>query len=268
MATEAPTKFESECAILLHNRARLQSKRNELPKAIDDLTTLLRHQPGNYEGYFDRGVLRQRSGNTEEAIRDFDAAIEWSPPDPDVHFNRAQAWLSLDRVDEALADYTRVLDLHPAHIEALTDRAYLFCTQGKLSDARSDVNAALLLSPPSARLLCISGLLELKSQNLEQACLLFTKAIEADSSLPDAWANRATVHFQQGKFDQACLDLSRALSLREDSETFYNRGRCFEMQKKWSQAAADYSRALQLVAGDDSHIQRHLAMCQQAEIAR
>ncbi len=268
MATEAPAKFESECAILLHNRARLHTKRNELPKAIDDLTTLLRHQPGNYESYFDRGVLRQRLGHTEEAIRDFDAAIEWSPPDSDAHFNRAQALLSLGRDDQALADYTRVLELHPAHIEALTDRARLLYAQGKLNAARSDVNAALLLSPSSARLLCISGLLDLKSQNLEQAFELFTKAMEADSSLPDAWANRATVLFKQGKFEQAGLDLSRALSLREDSETFYNRGRCFEMQKKWSQAAADYSRALQLVRGDDSHIRRHLAVCRQAEIVR
>jgi tetratricopeptide (TPR) repeat protein len=268
MATEAPTKFESECVILLHNRARLHIKRNELPKAIDDLTTLLRHQPGNSESHFDRGVLRQRLGYTDDALRDFDAAIEWSPPDPDAHFNRAQALLSLSRTDEALADYTRVLDLQPAHIEALTDRAHLFCTQGKLNDARSDVNAALLLSPPSARLLCISGLLELKSQNLEQAYGLFTKSIQVDSSLPDAWANRATVLFKQGKFDQACLELTRALSFREDSATFYNRGRCFEMQKKWSQAASDYSRALQLGTGDESHIQRHLSMCQQAEIAR
>jgi tetratricopeptide (TPR) repeat protein len=268
MATEAPTKFESECAILLHNRARLHIKRNELPKAIDDLTTLLRHQPGNYESYFDRGVLRQRSGHPDEALRDFDAAIEWSPPDPEAHFNRAQVLLSLGRADEALAGYTRVLDLQPIHIEALTDRAHLSCIQGKLNDARSDVNAALLLSPASARLLCISGLLELKNQNLEQAYGLFTKAIEVDSSLPDAWANRATVLFKQDKFEHACLDLTRALSLREDSAAFYNRGRCFEMQKKWSQAAADYSRALQLVTGDVSHIHRHLATCQQAEMAR
>ena len=262
MAAEAPTKFESECAILLHNRARLHIKRNELPKAIDDLTTLLRHQPGNYEGYFDRGVLLQRSGHTHKALRDFDAAIEWSPPDPEAHFNRAQTLLSLGRPDEALTDYRRVLDLQPTHVEALTDRAHLFCMQGKLNDARSDVNAALLLSPASARLLCISGLLELQNQNLEQAYGLFTKAIEVDSSLPDAWANRATVLFKQDKFDQACLDLTRALSLREDSATFYNRGRCFEMQRKWSQAAADYSRALQLVTGDASHIHRHLAVCQ------
>jgi hypothetical protein len=46
MATEAPTKFESEWRSFF-TCARLHIKRNELPKAIDDLTTLLRHQPGN-----------------------------------------------------------------------------------------------------------------------------------------------------------------------------------------------------------------------------
>jgi tetratricopeptide (TPR) repeat protein len=265
MSTEAPNKYEAESAILLHNRARLHVKRRQPTQAIEDLTTLLHHQPGNSEAYFDRGVLYQRLRLHEEALRDYDAAIKWSPPYTEAYFNRARTRVSLGRGDEAIADYTRVLDLVPGHIEALIDRACLFHAQSDFEASHIDVNAALLLAPANARLLCLRGLLEFESGNLVQSQESFTKSIEAEPSLPDAWANRATVLYKQGELDRACLDLTHALSLREDAAAFYNRGRCLESQKRWTEAAADYRRALTLVSGDARHILRHLALCEQAE---
>jgi tetratricopeptide (TPR) repeat protein len=264
MASEAPYKYETESAILIHNRARLHVKRQQVPEAIADLTALLQHQPGNADAYFDRGVLHQRSGQRHEALRDFDAAIKWSPSNPEAHFNRAQTLVSLGRVNESLVDYERVLTLVPDHLEALIDRARLFQARKDLDAARTDVNAALLLSPANARLLCLHGLLDLEDGSLAQAYESFTKAIEADASLPDAWANRATVFFQQGDLDRACLDLTQALALRADSAAFYNRGRCFEQKKRWIEAIEDYSHALELANGDARDIQHHLDVCRRA----
>jgi tetratricopeptide (TPR) repeat protein len=264
MASEAPYKHETESAILIHNRARLHVKRQQVPEAIADLTALVQHQPGNADAYFDRGVLHQRSGQRHEALRDFDAAIKWSPSHPEAHFNRAQTLVSLGRINESLVDYERVLTLVPDHLEALIDRARLFQSRKELDAARTDVNAALLLSPANARLLCLHGLLDLQDGSLAQAYESFTKAIEADASLPDAWANRATVFFQQGELDRACLDLTQALALRADSAAFYNRGRCFEQQKRWIEAIEDYLHALELASGDVRDIQHHLSVCRRA----
>ena len=264
MSAEAPNKYQAESAILLHNRARLHVQRKQLSQAIEDLTTLLQHQPGNSEAYFDRGVLHQRLGLHEQASRDYAAAIKWSPPYAEAYFNRARALVSLGEVDQAILDYTRALDLVPGHIEALIDRARLFHARNNFEAARTDVHTALLLAPTNARLLCLLGLLELENGNLVQAYESLTKSIEAEPSLPDAWANRATVLYKQGALDQARLDLSRALSLREDPAAFYNRGRCFEAQKRWTEAADDYSRALKLTRGDVRYILRRLAWCQKA----
>jgi tetratricopeptide (TPR) repeat protein len=265
MCAEAPNKYDAESAILLHNRARLHIKREQLPEAIEDLTTLLQHQPCNSDAYFDRAILSQWLGLHERALRDYEAAIEWSPPYAEAYFNRARTLVSLGRVEEAILGYTRVLDLVPDHIEALIDRACLFHAQKKFEASRTDVNSALPLAPASARLLCLQGLLEMENANLAQAYEIFTKAIDADPSLPDAWANRATVLFKQGEPGRACVDLTHALSLREDAAAFYNRGRCFESQKRWTDAAADYHRALGLMSGDARHVLRHLALCEQAE---
>jgi len=88
--------------------------------------------------------------------------------------------------------------------------------------------------------------LDIQDEELDRAYESFTKAIEADPSLADTWANRATVLFKRGDLDGAIADLTHALRLREDANAFYNRGRVFEAQRKWTQAIQDYSRALDL----------------------
>lgn len=261
LAKDAPVGHEAERTILLHNRARLHVAMKEPAKAIADLTTLLQCQPGDFSAYFDRAVLHQRAGCYEEALRDYNAAIRWSPPYAEFHFNRAQTFNSLGRNHDAMTDYDRVLTLDPNHVAALSDRARLFFDQRNLPAARRDAELASSLSPDSPRLLCLLGLLDIKEGQLDQAFELFTRAIRVNASLPDAWANRATVLFMRGDLALAAADLTQALGLHQDANTFYNRGRVFEAQSKWTEAFEDYSRALALAGEDVQHILAHRDRC-------
>lgn len=264
LTREAPGEDRAERAILLHNHARLHAAMNQPVEALANLTALLECQPGDSAAYLDRAVLYQRLARHEEALRDYNAAIEWSPPYPEAYFNRAQCLISLGRQAEALADYDRVLELAPNHVAALINRACLFFDQGHLESSRTNVEAGLKVSPTNARLLCLCGLLEVEDGQLDQAYQSFTKAIEADPSLADAWANRATVRFKHGDLEGATTDLTQALSLREDANAFYNRGRVFEAQRKWTHATQDYSRALDLAGENRLDIERHRDLCHRA----
>jgi len=106
--------------------------------------------------------------------------------------------------------------------------------------------------------------LDIQDEELDRAYESFTKAIEADPSLADTWANRATVLFKRGDLDGAIADLTHALRLREDANAFYNRGRVFEAQRKWTQAIQDYSRALDLAGEEAGHILYHRDLCRQS----
>jgi tetratricopeptide (TPR) repeat protein len=264
LAKEAPDGHDAERTILLHNRARLQVAMHRPAEAIADLTRLLQQQPGDSSAYFDRAVLHQRLGRYEDALRDYDAAIQWSPPYPASYLNRARCLVTLGRQDDALADFDRVLVLSPSHSGALFDRARLRFNQGHLDAARTDAETGLRFSPANARLLCLYGLLDLKDKRLDRAYESFTKAIQAEPSSADAWANRATVLFRQGELDSAIADLTHALGLGESADAFYNRGRIFEAQGKWTEAIQDYSRALGLAGGEAGHIRYHLELCRRA----
>jgi tetratricopeptide (TPR) repeat protein len=262
LAKEAPDSQDPERAILLENRARLHVVMKKPGQAINDLTRLLEVQPGDSAAYFNCALIYQRLGKHKEAVRDYDAAIRWSPPYPESHFNRAQSLASLGRYADALADYTRVLTLDPNHVGALTNRARLFYDHGDFIAARIDAETGLSVSPVNARLLCLLGLLDTKEGQLGRAYESFTKAIAADNSFADAWANRAIVLFKEGDLARAVSDSTQALALREDANAFYNRGRIFEAQGKWSQAIQDYSQALGLAGEGIQHIMFHRDICQ------
>src|SRR6185369_13014445 len=91
----APSKYEMESVILLHNRARIHVALQQPERALEDYTMLLRHQPSNSEAHLDRGIIYQRLGRYRDALADYDQAIEWSPPYDEVHFNRAQVLSAL-----------------------------------------------------------------------------------------------------------------------------------------------------------------------------
>jgi tetratricopeptide (TPR) repeat protein len=236
MEAEAPQQYPLECGILLHNRARLHRAEKHPERAVDDLSLLLRLEPGNSEAYFDRGLLHQRANRPDAARADYDAALRWSPPYWEPHFNRGQVLLAVGDRDAALRDYARVLVLNPGHVDS---RAHAHCLRGLAAMEAGD-------SPGAER--------------------EFALAIEADPDLSDPWANRATLHFKQGDSEAALRDLDRALALRDDAEIFFNRGRVLEHLARRDAAIADYQRALALGATRPEQIRRRIAALAKAQI--
>jgi tetratricopeptide (TPR) repeat protein len=263
LEAEAPERYEKESTILLHNRARVHVSMKENTKAIEDLSTLLRYEPSNSEAHFDRGVIYQRSGLFERALDDYNAAIAWSPPYAEAYLNRGQTLTALRRIEAALADYDYVLNLDPLSLTTLINRACLLYERKDFELCSRDVQRGLELDSRNSRMLCLRGLLEMRKRELDKADLSFTSAIEGEPTLVDAWINRAAARFAKRDYPGALDDLTRALSLREDAKTRYNRGRVLQAQNRWREAATDYSRALELGGADSEAIARRLRECEE-----
>jgi tetratricopeptide (TPR) repeat protein len=264
LQTEAPSKYEVESVILLHNRARIHVAMGHPELALEDYGTLLRHEPSNSEGHLDRGIILQQLGRLEEALEDYDAAIAWSPPYDEAFFNRAQTLCALGRKEEALLDYRRVLALEPEHAAALVNRAGVLYEKREFGAAREDALRALASSPQHAKAWCMLGLLEMASEKWQEASLAFDRAIEYDHAETTAWINRATLSLRRGDAEGALRDLGEAIRRREDATAFYNRGRVLESLKRWREAMADYARAFELSAGNLDDAARRRDLCREA----
>ncbi len=263
LQAEAPERYEMESTILLRNRARVHIALKDFAKALENFSTLLRHEPSNSEAHFDRGIIYQRLGRYEEALEDYTQAIAWSPPYDEPYFNRAQTLTALGRTEAALADYDYVLSLEPDSVPALINRACLLYERKDYEACRLDVQHALDRDPRNGRLLSLRGLLEMQKRQLDDAVKSFTSAIESDSALADAWINRAAARFAKHECGGALDDLTHALTIREDARVFSNRGRVFQALQLWQEAAKDYSRALELGATDSRGIALRLRTCEQ-----
>jgi tetratricopeptide (TPR) repeat protein len=83
--------------------------------------------------------------------------------------------------------------------------------------------------------------------SLDQALINYTKAIELDPTLPDAYNNRGNIYDDQKQYDLAIADYNRAIELRPDYvEAYNNRGNAYTGKGDHERAIADYNKAVEL----------------------
>lgn len=213
---EAPERFAKEAMILFHNRARLHFAAGRERDGLADLDRLLSLEPGNAEALFDRAVVHHKAARAADAVRDYDAATLWAPPQPETLLNRARLLAERGDTAAALRDYDHLLAMRPDHADGMVGRVELYWRSGRLEAARQAVEDALRQRPGEARLHCLAGLIALAWNRLEDAMLALDEAVSRDPKLADAFANRATVRWRQGRPDEALRDLERAMALSGD----------------------------------------------------
>ncbi len=82
--------------------------------------------------------------------------------------------------------------------------------KARLSLAQADLNHAAKLSPNNAYVTYNKGCLLAYLHAADEAIATFTRAIEQDYRLPEAYYNRALLYLQKGEKEMAFTDLSRA----------------------------------------------------------
>lgn len=230
LASEAPSRYETESIILLHNRARIHVAMGRPERALDDYTTLLRLEPTNSEAHLDRGILLQRIGRHREALQDYDAAVAWSPPYAEAYFDRALVRHALGRHDDALADIAHVLALEPRHAGALVNRAGLLYERRDYAGAREDVERVLAHDPRNAKAWSLAGLLEMAARRWAEARRAFDRALACDDAEHTALVNRATLLVREGDVAGALRDLDAVIARHADPTALDNRARILRSQ--------------------------------------
>ncbi len=88
-----------------------------------------------------------------------------------------------------------------------------------------------------------------KQDEFDQSIIEYTKALDIDPNLTQAYNNRGVAYAQEGSLSRAIADFTMAIANNfNDAEAYNNRGHAYAEQGNFSQAIADYTRAIRIDA--------------------
>lgn len=182
----------------------------------ESMTTVndaLRIDPNAAHGYFIKGWIHMETQDTAMALSSFRTAAEQDPQDYD-------AFVVLGKLSAALHDplaeqyYNSALEVRPRSVEAYYNKGIYLQENGKDSAALACYDRIKEIDPKNALAWYNSGWVRMEHLNdLEQAKLDFSKAIELETNYADAWFNRGLAMERTQQLDSAAANYQICLSI-------------------------------------------------------
>ena len=194
------------------NRAIAYVARKEHDKAINSLNRVIQIEPNSAEAYCLRGFAYGAKGNAGQAILDQTKSLELKPGNAVALERRAAASMVNKDYVAATRDLEQALQINPALPEALCDRALLFAMNGNMARAIADVDAAIIANPSFAQAHILRGQAMKSQKNVAEAINSFDQAIlTTESAL--AYCERAYLYLEKKDFEKSSQDFTRAIEL-------------------------------------------------------
>lgn len=164
----------------------------------------------------------------EKAIEYFTQSLELAPDAPPVLYNRAVAYASLGRDMEAVADVKQLEALDPVigrqlrfHFKAsavpYADVAFSEWKAGNFAQALKKCESALTYDPECGDAWVVKGLVLKALGNTTQALECYNKATEVEPDNCYAYINRAELHHEQKRLEQALSDYAKAIDMLQET---------------------------------------------------
>ena len=206
----------------------LETKRDLYTKAISI-------KPDFLDAYINRGLVNNELLDYENSIKDYDKAISLDSKCALAYNNRGYTKYKQKDYKGALADYNKAILLNPKFKMAMDNKAELFlkvCMEddkdfsenyylslgianindGNYTDALSSLNEALKYNSKSDVIYFYCGVVYQSLNKRDKAYENYTKALELNKNMPDAYFNRGQLIFEKD-INAAIDDFVSAIAL-------------------------------------------------------
>jgi superkiller protein 3 len=142
-----------------------------------------------------------------------------------AHYLLAQAALGQQQWQAAVDALTTVVRLYPKSFAAHRELGVALSQLGKRPDAITAFESALALRPtgPDAQDVQVRlAFLRIQAGQRDQALPLLLAVTEAGSTMPEAWAALARLHYDREQLPESERAYARAVQLRDDGKTWFN----------------------------------------------
>ena len=163
---------------------------------------------------FNEGIGKIQAGDAAGALPLFEQAVEIDPTIAAAHRTIAAIRHSLGELDAALEPARKYVEMEPMPPEFASMFFDIFAAAG---DPRAEEAKQLAIEagkgPELAPGVFAQGVQAVRGGDDERAVELFREAASLNPRLHQAYRNIGTIHFNDGKYDEALVELDRTLEL-------------------------------------------------------
>ncbi|CAN5694018.1 hypothetical protein BH10CYA1_BH10CYA1_04630 [soil metagenome] len=199
--------IDSTLAQAYNNRSMANLQMNVLCESLDDIERAINLTPNSNKTMQShllatRANVLARCGEADAALEDCEQSLKLQPSSLFALLTRAHCYCLANRNDDAIADLEKACPpSSPTLIRgyALTSRARVYLKKGNLEAALADANDSIICCPDMAPLIATRGLVLTRAKQFEEALVDLNRAIELDSYLAEAYWFRYELYAAMGR---------------------------------------------------------------------
>ncbi|HKS15966.1 MAG TPA: tetratricopeptide repeat protein [Planctomycetota bacterium] len=226
-------------------RAWLERKEGRYSESERDLAEARARGPGRWEDYHNAGVAAHRAGRLRAAEQNFNLSVLLRPDNADGWLALSSIHAATGRTEKALDDLNQAETARPGDASIWYARAEILRSLGRSDEAIRAYDVALKLGPVPI-MHAGRGQARDLAKDVQGAEADFTRALEMDPNLRDAWVARARLRARAGRYEEARDDFAVALRIRASATVLREFGRLHHDKELWGHAVAAYESALRL----------------------
>ncbi|MEL0179436.1 MAG: tetratricopeptide repeat protein [Deltaproteobacteria bacterium] len=240
-----------EETVFLLDRARWHWSKARPNKALQDLETLFKLDPENFEAHYLAGLIRIGIGEDEKALENLIKAGSLQDGHAEIWSHIANLWNRLGEPEKALAAIRKALELAPESYPYL--QQYVNYLEARLDTHQSETIAELRvtlkqlmwLESEDSWVLAHSGYLSWQEGELEQAEAQLTRALELQPDYPWARFRLGSVYMSRKQWQSAIESFEAGLELQPDHPwALQQLAFAFEMKGETEKAILRYEALL------------------------
>lgn len=259
--------------------------RKELNHALAIANDQIQLYPESAIAYDDRSMVYMLMGKPEEAIRDSRKSVALDPDNGRYRMRLGAEYNNIGKYDEAIKvleeglkrfdgknkllhnslyhnlaysyfakkDFDKALSLLkegervlPRQINNYFLEAAIYKTMGDREKERKAVLTAFSYGAEKDGNYKLAAEMAYRADNGEDALYFWKEAIRKNPKDEDLYGQRGLYYAKTGEYEKAISDLTKALSIKEISMDYNNRGECYRYLKQYGKAREDYVQALKL----------------------
>ncbi len=217
-------------------------KKKLYDKALFELETAIRMDPGNRRALVNHGIVMQTVGKYSDAVNSFKSALKLDPRDTTARKNLGMTYLVSGMHSQAVIELSNALSLQPKDTQIMQNLAMANVYSGNYNNALKLVKRILSITPKSADAYNTLGMVYSRSGRIDEAIHAYRQSIAIQPANIMAHNNLGLVFRKLGREDEAIAEYLETVRIKPDNAAAHNNLGVLFFRKKDFDSALDHLR--------------------------